>query len=278
MYNPYLPKEVIIKKIYNDTKAVKRFTAEFVKAQDRKEFEFIPGQIIELSLPGYNEAPFAVCSSAMKTDTFQLTVRKAGTLTVALHELKVGDKFGIRGPYGNGFPLDIIKKRNTLIIAGGIGFIPFRSLLMTICDDKKNYPKDIQLLYGANSIDDLIFETEYPKWKKMFDFHVTLDKGRRKKIPGGMTCDIGLITKLMQKVKVIPDSIAIICGPPVMCKFVINELKKLKFKDEDMFLSLERKMECGVGVCEHCAVGSKFVCKDGPIFSWEELKDIKGAV
>lgn len=278
MFNPYHPKEIVIKKIFSDTKTVKRFTVEFKLKKDQKEFEFIPGQIIELSLPGYNEAPFAVCSSAINTDSFQLTIRQAGVLTSALHKLKVGDIFGIRGPYGNGFPLDLIKARNTLIIAGGIGFIPFRSLLMTVCDDQENYPKDFQVLYGAKTEDELLFETEYARWKKMFDFHITLDKGKKKKIAGGIVCDIGLVTKLIKNLHVNPDSIAIVCGPPVMCQFVINELKNLKFKDEDIFLSLERKMECGIGVCEHCAVGSKFVCKDGPIFCWEEIKDIKGAV
>lgn len=278
MHNPYQPKEVVINRIYRDTPIVKRFTVEFKLKKDQKEFEFIPGQIIELSLPGYNEAPFAVCSSAIKTDNFQITVRKAGRLTEAMHQLKVGDIFGVRGPYGNGFPLDVIKKRNTLIIAGGIGFIPFRSLLMTIADDKKNYPKDLQVFYGTKTEDELLFETEYARWMKMYDFHITLDKGKKRKIAAGMVCDIGLVTKLIQQLHVNPNSIAIVCGPPVMCQFVINELKKLKFKDEDIYLSLERKMECGVGVCEHCAVGSKFVCKDGPIFQWSELKDIKGAV
>ncbi len=278
MFNPYLTKQVEIKKIWRETEAVKRFMVEFKSINDQKYFKFIPGQIIELSLPGYNEAPFAICSSALSTNNFQVTIRKAGRLTGAIHNLKIGDVFGIRGPYGNGFPMDKIKSRNSLIIAGGIGFIPFRSLLMTIGDDKINYSKHLQIFYGAKYESDLLFKSEYARWKKIFDFYITLDQGQRKKILGGMVCDIGLITKLIQKVHVNPDSIAIICGPPVMCQFVINELKKINFKDKDIYLSLERKMECGVGVCEHCAVGSKFVCKDGPIFRWSELKDIKGAV
>lgn len=278
MFNPYLTKQVEIKKIWRETETVKRFMVEFKSINDKKNFKFIPGQIIELSLPGHNEAPFAICSSALNANNFEITIRKAGRLTGAIHNLKIGNVFGIRGPYGNGFPIDKIKSRNTLIIAGGIGFIPFRSLLMTIRDDKKNYLKNLQIFYGAKSDDDLLFKSEYVRWKKLFDFHITLDRGQRKKIFGGMVCDIGLITQLIQKVNVNSDSIVIICGPPVMCRFVINELKKINFKDEDIYLSLERKMECGVGVCEHCAVGSKFVCKDGPIFRWSELKDIKGAV
>lgn len=278
MFNPYQTHKVKIKKIYKETYNIKRFLVEFVDKSLKKNFEFIPGQIMELSLPGYNEAPFAYCSSASIRENFEITVRRVGLITDALHNLKIGDVFGTRGPYGNGFPIDRVKNQNTLIIAGGIGLIPFRSLLQTICGEVADYQKDIQLFYGAKSEDELIFKSEYNKWCKRVDFHVTLDEGRKKKITAGLVCNIGLITKLFRRVKVLSDSIAIICGPPIMCKFVIDELKKLKFEDEDIYLSLERKMECGIGVCEHCAVGSKFVCKDGPIFSWAELKDVRGAV
>ena len=278
MFNPYNTKHAVIKKIFIETDLVKRFLVEFKFKKDCKNFEFIPGQIIELSLPGYNEAPFAICSSALKTDSFEITIRKIGKLTEAVHNLKPGDIFGIRGPYGNGFPIDVIKSRNLLIIAGGIGLIPFRSLLMTIVDDQKKYSKNIQVFYGAKSEREILFKSDYKYWKKKFDFHITIDEGRRKKIAGDIICDIGLITELFQKVDIDPDSIAVICGPPVMCQFVINKLKELNFKDEEIYLSLERKMECAVGVCEHCAIGSKFVCKDGPIFQWSELKNIKGAV
>lgn len=275
MKNQYQTEEAKITKITDDTSDVKLFRLELVSGGMP---EFYPGQIMEISLPGYGEAPVAYCSSASQGKYFEICVREIGLLTKRLHELKVGDTVGVRGPYGNGFPTDVIKKRNMLIVAGGIGMIPFRSLLETICDNPDDYPKDIQVFYGSRSKPELLFEKDYDKWCKKIDLHITLDEGEEGEKIKGLTCDIGLITKLFEKKKVIKDAIAIVCGPPIMCKFVVEELKKHNFANEDIYLSLERRMECGVGQCEHCAVGPYFVCKDGPVFSWDKIKDIEGVI
>lgn len=276
MHSPYQTYKVKIIDIIKESPNIKRFVLVFSDKKIQKAFEFAPGQILEVSLPPYGEAPFAYCSSPLQPEYFEITVRITGTLTEALHRLSRNDVFGVRGPYGNGWPLNDIKKRNVLMVAGGIGIIPFRPLIKYICENT-NFNKKAQLFYGAKSEGDLIFKKDYLIWRKKIDFHLTLDSGKPKKI-AGFFCNIGLITTLFDKVKVLPNSIALVCGPPIMCKFVVQKLKSLNYADEDIYLSLERKMECCVGVCEHCAVGSFYVCKDGPVFKWSKIKDVEGAI
>jgi len=275
MKNQYQTEEARILKITDDTADVKLFRLELVNGGAP---DFFPGQIVEISLPGYGEAPVAYCSSASQDEYFEICVREIGLLTKRLHELKVGDVVGVRGPYGNGFPIDVIKKRNMLIVAGGIGMIPFRSLIETACENPADYPKDIQVFYGSKNKEGMLFEEDYSQWSKKIDMHLTLDEGEEGEKVEGQVCNIGLITKLFEKKEIIKDAIALVCGPPIMCKFIVDELKKRDFADKDIYLSLERHMECGVGQCEHCAVGPYFVCKDGPVFSWEQIKGIEGAI
>jgi NAD(P)H-flavin reductase len=277
MFNPYQIQKVKILNIEKEAYNINHYKLSFINKRLQEKFEFLPGQILELSIVGFNEAPFAYASSPDQKKYFEICVRRVGSLTSKLHELEKGDILGVRGPYGNGFPIAEIKKRNTLIVAGGIGLIPFRSLIHFICNHKDKFNKQIQLFYGARAEDELLFKKEYKDWCKNIDFHITLDRGKPQKI-SGLFCDIGLITTLFDKVKMIPNSIALVCGPPIMCKFVIQKLKGLGFADKDIYLSLERRMECGLGICEHCAVGSYFVCKDGPVFTWEQLKGIQGAI
>lgn len=276
MFNPYQTHEVKIINVIKETANTKRFILAFKEKKIQKVFDFVSGQILEVSLPPYNEAPFAYCSSPLHPEYFEITIRAVGSLTNAMHRLKKGDTFGVRGPYGNGWPMQEIKKRNVLMVAGGIGLIPFRPLIKYICENPKDFKK-VQLFCGAKSEEDLIFKKEYSRWRKNIDFHLTLDRGKPKKI-AGIFANIGLITTLFDKVKVVPNAIALVCGPPIMAKFVIQKLKTLNFADEDIYLSLERKMECCVGICEHCAVGPFYVCKDGPVFAWSKIKDIKDAI
>jgi len=277
MFNPYQVQKVKILGVANEAVNVKRYRLAFLNKKIQQKFEFVPGQILELSIAGFNEAPFAYASSPDQKKYFEICVRRVGSLTSKLHKMRKGDILSVRGPYGNGFPMTEIKNRNTLIVAGGIGLIPFRSLIHFICNNKNKFSKQVQLFYGAKAENELLFKKEYKNWCKIFDFHITLDRGKPKKI-AGFYCDIGLITTLFDKIKVISNAIALVCGPPIMCKFVIQKLKALNFADRDIYLSLERRMECGLGVCEHCAVGSYYVCKDGPVFTWEQLKNIPGAI
>ena len=168
------------------------------------------------------------------------------------------------------------KKRNLLLVGGGCGFVPLRSVINNYFDNPQVY-KRIQIFYGCKSVDDILFSREFKQWKKHFDFHLTLDKattGEKR----DLSCNTGVVTKLFTKYKVLDDAVALLVGPPIMYRFVLQELKKLKFKPEDIYFSLERRMHCGVGTCQHCAIGSYYVCKDGPVFSWDQIKDVAGVI
>ena len=276
MYNPYQPKIAIIKKIQRQVSEVKLFTLNFKNKRDR--LKFIPGQFVELGVPGFGEAPFAPCSNPQDI-SFQICIRRAGSLTSKLHSLKVNDSVTIRGPFGNGFPNPPIggEDKNLLLVGGGLGIIPLRSLILSAGQRPASRPagktRKIQIFYGARHTRDLLFKKEFRFWQKSANLCLTLDK----KCPGWRG-HIGLITTLFDDVKLIPNAIAIVCGPPIMYKFVLKKLKEANFSDTDIYLSLERRMHCGIGVCQHCTIGSKYVCKDGPIFRYDELKKIKGAI
>lgn len=289
--NPYKVQLAKIINIKEEVEAVKLF-----RLVPEKKFSFLPGQFVELSIPGYGEAPFAVCSDPFEKKFFELCVRKAGVLTEKLHKLKVGDAVGIRGPYGRGWPIACaqnqkspkdplllnkrrgptgqakIKNTNFLLVAGGLGLVPLRPLILA---KEKLFGKEskIQLFCGAKSPRDFLFQGEHKEWSKVVDLNFTIDKECE-----GWKCDIGLVTTLFDKIKVVENARAFLCGPPIMYRFVLEKLKEHNFKDEDIFMSLERRMHCAVGVCQHCAVGSKYVCKDGPVFSRKELKNINGAI
>ncbi|MBL7141489.1 FAD/NAD(P)-binding protein [Patescibacteria group bacterium] len=289
MRNPYQPKIAIIKKIKLQAAGVKLFTLSFKNKKD--QLEFTPGQFIEVGVQGFGEAPFAICSSPQEAD-FQVCVRQVGSLTSRLHTLRVKDLITVRGPYGNGFPQ--IKDKNLLLIAGGLGIIPLRPLILSAVKkpayrtgrpacrpappelqrgEQVGRTKKIQVFYGARSIKELLFRDEYKAWQKSVDLARTLDKG-----DSAWKGRVGLITTLFDDIRIIDNAVAIVCGPQIMYKFVIQKLKESKFADTDIFFSLERKMYCGFGVCQHCAIGSKYVCKDGPVFNYDELKSIRGAI
>lgn len=267
MLNPYETIPMVIKNVLPEGGDSKIFTLSFKEQEFAQNFYFSPGQFLEVSIPGWGEAPFAFASAPADRE-IQICVRRAGVLTSKIHELKKGDEIGMRGPFGNGFR-EIQRNKNLLLVAGGIGIIPIRSLIRQAISLPEGFEK-IQIFYGAPSCKKMLFKREIPLWQKNFKLHLCLDKKEKKM---KRRCYEGAITVLFDKVKVIKDAIAIIVGPPVMYKFVIQKLKKLKFRDEDIFMSLERRMHCGIGVCQHCAVGSKYVCKDGPVFNLAELKE-----
>lgn len=269
MLNQYQTNPAIIKNIKTQATEVKLFTLEF---KDKKPLLFYPGQIIELSLPGFGEAPFAPCYTP-DAKKFQVCVRRVGRLTQKMHRLKKGDQVGIRGPYGRGY-IKIPPAKNILLIAGGLGLIPLRPFILDYLLHLARYPNQkVQLFYGARCLEDLLFKDEFSHWEKKIDVCLTLDKGCK-----NWQHHLGVITDLFRCKKVINDAIAIVCGPPVMYKFVIQELKNKNFKDEDIYFSLERRLHCGLGVCQHCAIGPYYVCKDGPIFRYDEIKEINGAI
>jgi NAD(P)H-flavin reductase len=272
MHNSYLPKLAKVKKIVLQTPDTKLFTFEFIDKNDRDNFSFVHGQFVMLGILGEGEAAFDICSSTLKPKIFDLAIRKVGNLTEKIHKLKVNDRVTVRGPFGNGLPLEKFKDKDLLLIGGGCGFITMRSFVLDYLTGKLNLGH-LNIFYGCLNEKNLLFQKEFKTWRKKVNLDITLDKPSP-----GWSGQKGVVTSLFNDRQDFTDTIALIVGPPVMYKFVIEELQKRKMKDADIYLSLERRMYCGIGVCQHCAIGPYYVCKDGPVFSWEQIKDIPGAV
>lgn len=276
MRNNFIPSEVRVLAVSKDSIDTKLFTLAFTDKKEQKAFSFDHGQFMMFGLPGAGEAAFDICSAGKNNAKFfQLNVRIVGRLTKKLHELKKGDTAWARGPFGRGFPMRKIKDRNLLLIGGGCGSVTLRSLILDHLDGRLNPQNKIQVFYGCLNEKTLQFKNEYALWKKKIDLNIILDKPER-----SWHGEKGLITELFKTAKIGEKPVAILCGPPVMYKFVIMELKKLNLPDEDIYVSLERRMSCGLGTCQHCAVGSKYVCKDGPVFSLAEIgrENMAGAI
>lgn len=276
MHNSYEHHLARITFISRQTANIKLFRFEFTQKVAGWKFSYQPGQFVELSLPGFGEAPFAPCGDS-KEDYIELCIRSTGKLTNRLHQMKIGDKVGIRGPYGNGvWPLtkyDFKTQKNLFIVVGGLGFVPLRTLIL---GKNEFLGKDmkVQVFYGAKNPDEMLFRHEYEQWKKKnIEIDLTVDK----ECTGWKGC-VGLVPSLFDQKDIVQNSVAFICGPPVMYRPILEKLQKLGFADEDIYLSLERRMHCGLGVCQHCAVGPYYTCKDGPVFSWSQLKSIPEAI
>jgi len=276
MKNLYEPSPAKIVNIKTVATEVKSFTLRFTEPQQQRDFYFFPGQFLMLSVAGWGEAPFAIPSASFKTDTFEVCVRRVGPLTAALHDLRIDDLVGIRGPLGRGyFPTKELATRNLLLVAGGMGIVPLRTLVWDSLLKPKNFQK-IQLFYGTRCESDFIYQDEFARWRERIDLQLTVDKRTKENCP--VVCDEGLITKLFETKKIVKNPLAFVVGPPVMCKFVVSALQAKGVADKDIYLSLERHMDCGVGQCHHCGVGDKLVCQDGPVFSYEEIKNIPDAI
>lgn len=238
------------------------------------DFEYAAGQFVIISIPGFGEAPISICSSPKIKKSFDLLIRKVGSLTTEVFKKKKGDVLGVRGPYGNGFPLDKIKNKNFVIVVGGCGVAPLRGVILEIIEKREDFG-EVFMFYGVRNPEKLIFKNELKDWSKKIDLHVSFDELEKKDLSIGCDYSKGVVTKFFKSVKM-PDNLgAFLCGPPVIYRFTIQELKNLKVNDSDIYLSLERRMECGLGICEHCGYGPFYVCKDGPVFSYEQIKGIK---
>jgi sulfite reductase subunit B len=246
-----------------------------IRLKNGKELGQKPGQFVELSLFGMGEAPFGVASSPTRKGTFEIAVRNVGNLTNVSHNLKQGAIVGIRGPFGNGFPLKQLEGKDLLLIAGGTGIFPMRSLIQYVLDNRKQYGRVI-ILYGARSPAERLFMDDLAVWKNNTDveFHETVDRG-----DANWTGNVGVITTLIPKIQLDPKkTVAIVVGPPIMYRFVITELKKRDIADENIIMSLERRMKCGVGKCGHCQINGVYVCQEGPVFSLAQTRTLREAV
>jgi len=264
MHNEYKTYNCKILKVEKETADSKTFTL----ALPYKGFSFVSGQYVMVSLPGFGEAAISISSDMSDKKIFQLTVREVGVLTSELHKKKKNDIIAVRGPYGRPFPVDKAKGKNVLIVVGGCGIPPIRPVILDATRNPKKYKK-VFVFYGSKTEDTLFFKREYSQWNKSCELTIALENPKTKKYNKGM------VTALFDIKKIPNDAIAYICGPPIMYKFVIEKMIKQGFDPNNIFMSLERHMDCGQGVCQHCAVGGCYVCKDGPVFSYEELKNFK---
>lgn len=234
-------------------------------------FTFKAGQFIELSVPKAGESTFCIASAPSDKGYIECSIKKVGRVTEAVHMLEQGDTVGMRGPYGNSFPIEQMKGKNILFIGGGIGLVPLRSLIREVLSIRNEF-KDLSIIYGARSVTDLVYKDELDEWGKNGDMEVmlTLD-------PGGETEDwkgeVGYVPTILKKQALeTKNSIAVTCGPPVMIKLALNALDEMGFSPSQIFTTLEMKMKCGIGKCGRCNVGSLYVCKDGPVFTYEQIK------
>jgi len=251
----------------------KLFTLEL---GDGTSLQHQPGQFVEVSLPGIGEAPISISSSPSRSNgTFELCIRKTGSLTDALHALEPGDRVGIRGPFGRSFPIERARGKDLLFAPGGLGLAPLRSVINQVLDERSQYGRVI-ILYGARNPGELLFKEELSLWDKREDVELHLTVDRPDETWRGNT---GVITTLIPSVEIYPpNTIAVTVGPPVMYRFVLVELIGKGIKEGNIWLSLERRMKCGVGKCGHCQMNHLYACIDGPFFSYDQIKNVPEAL
>jgi NAD(P)H-flavin reductase len=269
--NVYLPKVAVLDRVVEEIADVRTFYWHFEDPAEQAAFrKFLPGQFAQVSVFGAGEFPASLPPSPTEEELF-FTVRRVGSVTAALHQLRPGDRFGVRGPYGNGFPMKQYFGQNLLFVAGGIGLIPLRSCLNYALDNRHRYGK-IQLFYGARGLKDLMYLGALREWEmsRGFECYLTVDRADDQ-----WTGHVGVVGSLFRKPGVtvpVENTTAFVCGPPIMFRFVIRDLKEMGFEDRNIMSTLERYMKCGVGKCGHCCIGLAYVCVDGPVFTYEQIK------
>jgi NAD(P)H-flavin reductase len=246
-----------------------------LKMQDGSKMDYLPGQILEVGLFGYGEIPLGFASSPTMGRNFEIVVRKVGKVSKALCALNTGDKLTVRGPLGNGFPVDQFKGHDVLIVAGGIGLCPTRSMIRYILDKRNDFGK-FTLMFGARTPGDLLFTDDLEAWRcsSCMQYLETVDKADT-----SWKGNVGVITTLFTKADgLTSETRVIVCGPPIMYKFVIMQLDRLGIPRSNVFVDLERRMKCGVGKCGHCQINDKYVCLDGPVFRFSDIENLEEAI
>ena len=269
LYSPVMSQIV---KTEDLTELEKRFE---IVLPDNQELGHKPGQFVQVSIFGFGEAPISISSSPTREGSFELTVRRVGRLTEKMHQLTEDSLLGIRGPYGNGFDVSKFAGKNVLFVAGGIGLAPLKSLIDYTVDRKEDF-KSITILYGTKSPAEILFPKEIKEWQDnpAVDFRMTVDRADE-----NWQGSTGVITTLIPPLEIDPDNtIAAIVGPPVMYKFVIMSLKGKRIPDDNIYMSLERRMKCGVGKCGHCQINHSYVCQEGPVYHYPAAKELEEAI
>ncbi len=275
MQNPYFPYPVRIDEVITETedKNLKTFKFVFLDPGDEKKFAYTPGQFGELSVTGKGEIPIGIASSPTEKGFVKFTVNKVGVVSTALHNMVPGDIMGIRGPMGNWYPWERMRGKNIVIVGGGFAFTTLRSSIVWLLDpaNRKNYG-DIHVIYGARSPGMLLYRDELMEWERRDDIHmhITVDRADTP----DWKYNVGFVPAVTEA-KAPPgdaDTFAIVCGPPIMIKFTQPVLDKLGYSHDQIIMSLENRMKCGIGMCGRCNIGMEFVCKDGPVFTLNQLK------
>ena len=265
-----VPKIGIITDITQQTPDVKTFRVN--APEGGKLFEHLPGQCAMVSIPGVGEAMFSITSSPTNKEYQEFSIKKCGVLTDYLHTMEVGEELTVRGPYGNNFPVETeLKGKNLLFIAGGIGLAPLRSVINYVIDNRANYGT-VDILYGSRSMDDLVYLKEIQEvWAKEegINVHLTIDREQE-----GWDGHVGFVPSFLKELGFENNKTALVCGPPIMIKFVLAALIEMGFSKEQVYTTLELRMKCGVGKCGRCNIGSKYVCKDGPVFRCDEIDEL----
>lgn len=275
MRDPFLPFEATIKWIKKETRDTSTYAISIKDREIKRSYSFMPGQFNMIYIPGIGESPISI-SSAPGDHYLTHTIRIAGDVTNAIRKLKHGDSLYLRGPFGKGWPVEEAEEREVMIIGGGLGIASLRSVIRELIKSRRKRVKSkrSRILYGAKSPKDIIFRDEFPRYREAFDIYLTVDKADPEEYWRGET---GFVTNLIGRMSFDPlNTVVFICGPEAMMQAVIRELILKGVPGEKIFLSMERNMNCGVGICGHCMFGPRFVCKDGPVFRFTDIEEFLG--
>ena len=267
--NPYRPIPAQVLEVWTETPTIKTF-----RLQPEEPLGFAPGQFIAVTVPGVGEAPFTPSSSASMRECLEVTIMRVGRVTDRIHTLAPGDRVGVRGPLGNGYPLEDFDRKEVLVVGGGCGFAPLRSLMYAFFE-RSDRLKRLVFRGGCKNHGELLFRKELEAWTKREDMDavLTLDEGGPE-----WQGHVGVVTTILDDIPVDPArAYAVVCGPPLMMRFVVKKLVELGFRDENLYLSLEENMSCGCGLCGHCRIGPYYICREGPVFTYDQLKELPGA-
>ncbi len=262
--NPYRPVEAEVIEVIAETPTIKT-----IRFKPKEPIGFKTGQFVEITIPGVGEAPFTPSSKPHVTEYMEISVMKVGKVTEKIHELKKGDIIGVRGPFGTGYPLDDFKGKEVLVVGGGCGFAPIRSLMYSLFERSSEF-KQLFFRGGCKTPKELVYKDETKEWAKREDLNLklTVDKGEK-----GWKGNVGLVTTILDGLGMdYKESIAVVCGLPIMMKFATLKLLDLGFKESNIYLSMEKNMSCGIGKCGHCRIGTYYACKDGPVFTYDKIK------
>jgi NAD(P)H-flavin reductase len=253
----------------------KLFHIRIVNPAERERFTFLPGQFVMIEVPGHGEIPISISGSTYQRGMVELCIRDVGTVTGLLHRAKRGAKVGLRGPFGTHFPVERMKGQNILLVAGGLGLAPLRSAILYVTENRADF-KEVHILYGTSAPSKLLFDYQYEQWRRIdgVQLQIIVDRGDE-----SWTGPVGMITQLLDDVDLpMDETYAVVCGPPIMFQFVCNRLRDEGMPMHRMFVSLERRMHCGMGKCCRCNVGSTFTCIDGPVFDYWSVMNLKEAI